>query len=127
MPDQTIRRVATTNPNVYAFEIDGKVSSEEMEDMADLMNTAFDTHDKVDMLLIFRHFDGSEMGAGYDWSSIKSRFRAVTNVGKYVVVGAPEEAETMIEVFGKLIPVEAMTFDLAELDTAWAEVDARPV
>lgn len=126
MTSQTIRRIATTKSDVYAFEIDGKVSADEMAQMADVMNAAFDAPDKVDMLLIFRKFDGSEMGAGYDWSSIKSRFRSVTNVGKYVVVGAPEEAATMIEVMGKIIPVEAMTFDMGELDAAWAAVGARP-
>lgn len=127
MTSSTIRRVATTTPQVYAFEIDGKVTSDDMEDMANVMNAAFDAHDSVDMLLIFRHFDGSEVGAGFDWASIKSRFRSLTNVGQYVVVGAPDSAADMIELMGKVIPVEAKTFEMAELDKAWAAVDARPV
>ncbi len=126
MPAQTIRRIPTTDPATFAFEIDGEVTSEEMEAMADLMNAAFDTHDKVNMMLIFRDYEGSELGAGFQWSSIRSRFRALTHVDKYVVVGAPDAAETMIDTMGKLIPVEAKTFDLAEVDAAWTFVGARP-
>ena len=127
MTAQTIRRIRTTNPQVYAFEIDGKVTAEEMEQMAETMNTAFDAQDTVDMLLIFRVYDGSEVGAGFDWASIKSRFRSLTNVGRYVVAGAPDAAADMIELMGKVIPGEAKTYALSELDAAWAAVDARPV
>lgn len=126
MTAQTIRRVPATKPDVYAFEIDGKVSSEAMQAMAETMNAAFDTHDTVDMLLIFRAYDGSEMGAGFDWESIKSRFRSLTNVGKYVVVGAPEEAADMIELMGNVIPVDAKTYPMAQLDAAWTLLGARP-
>lgn len=127
MTNPSIRTVPTADPATYAFEIDGKVTSDEMEAMADRMNAAFDAHDKVNMVLIFRRFDGSELGAGYDWSSIKSRVRSLTNVDKYVAVGAPAAAEKMIEAMDLVIPVEARTFDLAEIDAAWAFVGTRPV
>ena len=126
MSTATIFTIPTTDPATYAFEIKGKVRSQDMETMADMMNEAFDAHDKVNMLLVFTDYDGSEMGAGYDWSSIKSRFRSLANVDKYVAVGAPDAASGMIEMMGKVMPVEARTFDLAELDAAWAYVGARP-
>ncbi len=126
MTSPAIRRVATTNPKVYAFEIDGEVSGEEMAEMADTMNAAFDAQEKVDMLLIFRDYEGSEMGAGLDWSSIKSRFRSLANVDKYVAVGAPDSAAAMIEVMGKIIPVEARTYPMSQLDVAWTYLGARP-
>ena len=126
MTSPTIRRIPSTNEGVYAFEIDGRVTSEEMEGIARTMNDAFDTHESVDMLMIFKRYDGSEVGAGFDWESVKSRFRSLTKVRRYVVVGAPEGAADMIEVMGKLIPVHAMTFESSEIDAAWAAVDARP-
>lgn len=123
----TVRRLPTTRDALYAFEIDGKVTAAGMEAMADQMNAAFDTHDRVDMLLLFRDFDGSEIGAGFDWSSIRSRVRSLAKVDKYVAVGAPEEAAMMIEVLGKLVPVETKAFPLSELDAAWDFLGARPV
>lgn len=123
----TVRRLPTTRDALYAFEIDGKVTAAGMEAMADQMNAAFDTHDRVDMLLFFRDFDGSEIGAGFDWSSIRSRLRSLAKVDKYVAVGTPEEAAMMIEVLGKLVPVETKAFPLSELDAAWDFLGARPV
>ena len=123
----SVTRLPSDRPDVYAFEIRGEVSEEAMASMAELMNTAFDAHeDKVDMLLVFRDFDGSEFGATLDMDVIASRFRAWTNVARYVVVGAPESANTMIETMGKLMPVEAHTFPLHGLDEAWALLGARP-
>ena len=116
----TVRRIGVDKPSVYAFEILGKVSAEDMESMAKIMNAAFDAHEeKVDMMLIFTEYDGSEAGALFDGDVISSRFKSLTNVDKYVVVGAPDSAETMLNMFGKIMPVEAHTFDMSEIDKAW--------
>ena len=123
----TVTRIPTDRPDLYAFEIDGEVTSEAMEAMSETMNAAFDAHEgKVDMLLLFREYAGSEAGATLDGDVIASRFRSLSNVARYVVVGAPESAETMIEAMGKLMPVEAHTFPLPEASAAWTLLGARP-
>ena len=115
-----INRIDVNKPSVYAFEITGKVSKEDMESMAKTMNAAFDAHKgKIDMMLVFTDYDGSKFGATLDDDVIASRFRAITNVGKYIVVGAPDSAESAINLFGKLLPVETHTFELSEIDQAW--------
>jgi len=115
----TIKRISTDKPSLYAFEINGKVVVEDMESMAKTMNAAFDTHEgKVDMMLVFFDYDGSELGASLDTDVITARFRALKNVDKYVVVGAPDTAESLLKLLGKLLPVEADTFALPELDQA---------
>ncbi|TFL17679.1 STAS/SEC14 domain-containing protein [Jannaschia formosa] len=121
-----VRQISTTSPTVYAFEIDGKVSAAEMKAMGETMNEAFDRHQEVNMLLIFRRFEGSEMGASMNWDAMTSQVRSVAKVGRYVTVGAPDSAKAMIEAMGKIIPVEAKTFDMHELDLAWSYVGARP-
>ena len=124
----SVTRLQSDRPDLYAFEIHGEVSEEAMESMAQTMNAAFDAHeDKVDMLLVFRGFEGSESGATFDMDVIASRVRSLTNVARYVVVGAPESANTMIETMGKLMPVEAHTFPLQRLGEAWALLGARPL
>ena len=122
-----VSRIPVDKASVYAFEITGKVSADAMESMAKQMNAVFDAHEeKVDMLLLFRDFEGSEFGASLDGDVIRSRFRALTNVDKYVVVGAPDSAETMLKMMGAIIPVEAHTFDLKELNQAWALLGVSP-
>ena len=117
---RSVSRINVDKPSVFAFEITGKISAEEMELMAKTMNSAFDAHqDKIDMMLVFVDYDGSESGAVLDDDVITSRFRALTNVDKYVVVGAPDSAKSMLNLFGKLLPVEAHAFELSEIDQAW--------
>jgi hypothetical protein len=116
----------TTRENLLAFRITGKVTKEDMHQMAEMANAAFDRFETVDMLLIFDNFDGEETGALFDLEGIKAQFRAIVNVGRYVVVGAPESARALIEGMGAILPLKAMTFDKGEEELAWVELEARP-
>lgn len=116
----------TTRENLLAFRITGKVTKEDMHQMAQMANAAFDRFETVDMLLIFDNFDGEETGALFDLEGIRAQFRAILNVGRYVVVGAPESARSLIEGMGAMLPLKAMTFDKGEEELAWVELEARP-
>jgi hypothetical protein len=116
----------TTRENLLAFRITGKVTKEDMHHMAEMANAAFDRFETVDMLLIFDNFDGQETGALFDLESIKAQFRSIINVGRYVVVGAPESARALIEGMGAILPLKAMNFDKGEEELAWVELEARP-
>lgn len=121
----SVTEVATSRPDLHAFRITAEVSREDMTAMAEYMNEVFDRTEKVDMLMIFDRYEGAEAGASLGWESIKSRFRSVSNVGRYVVVGAPDAAENMIEIMDHLIPVEAETFD--EELAAWRSLNAEAI
>jgi len=121
-----ITQIATDRADLYAFRITGKISDDAMEAMAEHMNTVFDAHsDKVDMLMIFERFEGTEFGASWDWDVIKNRFRALRHVDRYVVVKAPGSADKMIETLDKVLPVQAETFDDEAL--AWQSLQARAI
>ena len=122
-----ITQIATDNPQVYAFRVNGHIDDDDEEAMAKYMNDVFDTHEKVDMLLDLTGFTGSDWDAMFDGDVLKSRFRSVSKVGKYAVIGAPAGAARMIAVMDKIIPVDARAFDAPEADAAWAFVGAKPV
>lgn len=121
----TIRQIPNQKSQLHAFEISGTVSSADMEAMAKHMNEAFDQYDKVDMLLIFRNFLGSDTAAAFNAETMKAQFRSLSNVENYVVVGAPDSAETMIEAFGAILPVKPKTFDADEEAQAWASLGVQ--
>ncbi|MFQ6550714.1 STAS/SEC14 domain-containing protein [Aestuariibius insulae] len=121
----SIKEAPTSQPHVFAFHITGEVTRTDMEAMADYMNDQFDRFETVNMLMIFDDYEGSEAGAGFSWEALKSRIRSVSKVGKYVVVGAPEPAEKMIEVMGAILPVDAQTFSRDNEHIAWREVGAE--
>ena len=122
----SITQVKTSRPDLYAFRISQTITQDDMEAMAEVMNAAFDRHDdKVDMLLIFDRYDGAETGASWSWEALKSRFKSITNVRRYVVVGAPDSAEDLIERMASIMPVDAETHD-TEI-AAWRSLDAEAV
>ena len=123
---RAVHPIPTSRDTLLAFRIRGKVTKEDMHEMAERTNAAFDRFETVDMLLIFDDFAGQETGAVFDAEAMKAQFRSLLNVGRYVVVGAPESARNLIEAMGAILPVKAMTFDKGDEETAWAELDARP-
>ncbi|MGY9047787.1 MAG: STAS/SEC14 domain-containing protein [Rhodobacterales bacterium] len=122
-----IKQIPTDNPKVYAFRISGRIDDDASEAMAKYMNTVFDETDKVNMLLDLSDFTGSDWDSMLDGDVIQSRFRALSHVAKYAVIGAPDSAASMIGFMDKIIPVEAKAFDKTEETGAWNFVDARPV
>ena len=122
----SIEQIPANDSHVFAFRISGRISDDDAEAMAKFMNNAFDHADSVNMLMIFDDFQGSDWDAMLDGDVATSRFRALSKVDKYAVVGAPESAAAMINAMDWIIPVDAKTFKLSELDLAWSFVGSKP-
>ncbi|MEQ8657456.1 MAG: STAS/SEC14 domain-containing protein [Hyphomicrobiales bacterium] len=122
-----ITQIPTNSPTVYAFKVTGHIDDDASEAMAKLMNDVFDRTESVNMLLDLTDFSGSDWDSMLDGDVIESRFRALSHVARYAVIGAPDNAAKMIGLMDKIIPVEAKAFDAAEADKAWQFVGATPV
>lgn len=121
-----ITEIPTDAPTVHAFRVTGRIDDDASEDLAKHMNAVFDRFDKVNMLLDLTGFTGSDWDSMLDGDVIVSRFRALSHVERYVVIGAPERAADMIALMNKVLPVEAKAFDADEAAQAWAFVGANP-
>lgn len=120
-----ISEIPTDRPTVQAFRIDGHIDDDASEALAKHMNGVFDRHDQVNMLLDFTGFSGSGWDSLFDDDVVKSRFRALSKVSRYAVIGAPDRAARMIGIMDKIIPVDARAFDADEAEAAWAFVDPQ--
>lgn len=121
----TIREIATPRPNLFAFTISGTVTRDDMAAMGQRMVDAFDERsEKVDMLLIFDRFEGTETLAGLSWPAIRSRTESLWEVDRYVTAGAPDGASAMVEAMGRVIPPRARAFETA--DEAWRFLGVEP-
>lgn len=118
-------QIPTTDPAVYAFRVTGEIDTHGMSEMAGVMNTAFDDHDRVRMLLIFERFDGTSLGARFSFEGLKAQLRGLSKIKKYAVVGAPDDAEKVIETTKNWTGVETATFDSHEEAAAWGFVGAE--
>lgn len=122
-----IRQIAADTPSVYAFRIEGDATVEEMAAMGAVMNAAFDRKETVRMLVILHDFATSDASAGLALQSIKAQLRSLSHVEKYAVVGAPALAAAMVELFDRVIFIDARTFAEDEEDAAWRFVGSRPI
>ena len=121
-----ITEIANDDANVHAFRVSGHIDDDASEALAKHMNAVFDVSDKVNMLLDLTGFTGSDWDSMLDGDVITSRFRSLSHVTRYAVVGAPESAAKMITLMDKIIPVEAKAFDASEISQAWDFVGSRP-
>lgn len=114
-------------PRTFAFRIHDQVTRKDMEAMSERMNDVFDGDDgKVDMLLSFRTNKTSETGASWSGEAMKAQGRSLSNVRNYVVANAPGQAGGIVESMGKVMPVEAKSFDTEEDALAWLREQPQP-
>ncbi|WP_054143247.1 STAS/SEC14 domain-containing protein [Bosea sp. AAP35] len=113
-PNHSIQQQPGDRPDLLIFEIVAKITEADIEWMAARVQTAFDTVETIDMLIIMRHFEGAELGAIFDAEAMKAQMRSLRHVRRYGVVGAPFWAKAMINLFSPLTPVEEKTFSLEE-------------
>ncbi len=122
MKQQSIKRIATDRPTLYAFEVTGKISQPDIAAMAETLQAAFPALGTVDALILIRDWDGIELDAVFNAKAISTQARANKHIRKYAVVGAPGWARLMINLFAPLTPVEEKSFDLEAAQQAWAWV-----
>ncbi len=123
MKASPIKRIPTERATLLAFKVSGKITKASIEWMANEVKAAFSTVGTIDILIIIVLWDGIELGAVFDKKSLSAQGQASMHVRKYGVVGAPTWAKTMINLFSPLTPVEEKTFELRDVDQAWAWID----
>lgn len=122
--DAAIRRLQSRRSDLLEFEVIARIRQADIESMAQAVNVAMDAHDQIDILLIFTEFEGVTLGALFDGKAMGVGLRSNAHVRRYAVVGAPGLAETMIRLFDPVSPVDARTFDVAQLAQARTWVDS---
>lgn len=118
-----VRRVQESRPDLLTFEILGQLDGEDMRYMADQVDEAFERHGKIDMLILFRRFEGATAAAAVEPQVLKVEFASIVHVRRYGVVGAPKWADAMITMGGWVTPIDSRTFDNDEeaLARAWMD------
>ena len=115
----TIREMPTDLPATYGFRITGRVTRDDMAAMGDRMLDAFDTHDTVDMLLVFDTEETAHTGASASLDAMKAQAKSLSRVRNYVVASPPGRAGDILEAMDKVMPVKAVTFDTEHEALEW--------
>ncbi|WP_051651262.1 SpoIIAA family protein [Brevundimonas bacteroides] len=118
-----VRRVPERRRDLLTFEVLGQLDAEDMRYMADQVEQAFERRGKIDMLILFRRFEGATAGAVVEPHALRVELASIAHVRRYGVVGAPGWADAMIALGGWVTPIESKTFDIGEDAAARAWID----
>lgn len=124
-PLPAIRRIDTDRSDLCALEIVGHFTSNDLENAYGLLTAAYATHDKVDLLVRIKDYDGFDWGAVFDESTIRGKAQALRHIRNYAVVGGPGWMGAVLAVFGPLTSIKTRHFDIAEESKAWEWIGGK--
>lgn len=121
-----MRVIETDTPGVLAFEIDGKVSEEDVEALAQRFDT--DGAGEGPTLVIGRisRLEGFEARALFDDDLVRMKLAALSSVKKYALVGGPAWMAGWVSFADRLAKADIRHFELSDEAAAWEWIGARP-
>jgi hypothetical protein len=124
--DPSIRMIETDNPDVLAFELDGRIHADEIEAMADRFTPVLDSGKPVALLGRIHRFEGIELGAVFNLDFIDMKLRGLHAIGRYALVGGPDWLRTWLAIVAPLVRMEVRHFAADEEEAAWQWIGAHP-
>lgn len=119
-----IRRVDTGRDDAFAFEIAGRLAAPDIENMYGLLEAAYELHDRIDLLVLVRTYEGFDWNAALSRSTFTGKAHALKHIRRYAVVGGPGWMRMAIGLLKPFAPMEMKHFSADQEAAAWAWLDA---
>lgn len=124
-PKPSVHFLGTTNENVFAYEVDGRLREKDIKAAVDQLKPYFEHEGKFNVLARMKNFSGFDLTAVLDDDLLKMKFKSMSKVEKYAVVGASAWMRNFLELIAPVFPTKIKVFDMSEEDAAWEWVGAR--
>jgi len=121
-----IRVVETNRPDVLAFEIDGKLTRQDLEAVAKRFTTGMAGQSPSRVLGKIIRLGGAELGGLVDDDLVKGKLAAFSNVERYAIVGGPAWLAGWVSVIDALARADIRHFPLQDESAAWTWIGAAP-
>jgi len=124
-PGISIHFLQTTNPNVFAYEINGRVRAKDVKAVVNEFKPYLEKEGKVNVLAKLSDFNGFDLFAMIEDDLVKLKFKSLSKVDKYAVIGPKPWMRNLLELFYPLTSVKLRVFDKDEEAAAWEWVGAQ--
>jgi hypothetical protein len=124
-PGASIHFLQTTNPNVFAYEINGRVRSKDVKAVVNQFKPHLEKEGKVNVLAKLSDFNGFDLFAMIEDDLVRTKFKSLSKVDKYAVIGPKPWMRNLLELFYPLTSVKLRVFDKDEEAAAWEWVGAQ--
>jgi hypothetical protein len=123
---RSVRLLGTTRPDVVAFEVDGRISGQDMHDLVARFDEALTTHEHLRVLVRVVAFDGVSLEALRAESLWSAKMRGLKQIERYALVVGPDWMERIVQRSTPLLPIKTRYFDREEERLAWDWLEAIP-
>lgn len=125
VPAPSIHFLKTTNDNVFAYEVNGRLRENDIKAVVEAMKPFLEREGKFNSLVRMKEFSGFDLLAVLDDDLLKMKFGAISKIGKYAVVGPKPWMRNFLELIASIVPVELKIFDFDEEAAAWEWIGAE--
>lgn len=124
--DPSISIIETDKPNVFGFELDGRIGAADARAVADYFNEALKAEKPLRLLARVKNVDGAELGALFGHEILKAKIGLLQRLDRYAVVGGPVWLCAWIAALDPLVDVELKHFPAEAEAAAWQWLGAHP-
>ncbi len=123
-PLPAIHFIQTTNDKVFAYEVNGRIIEQDIENAVNEINLAFERHDKINVLVRMKDFGGFDLMAVLNDDLFRVKYKALSKVDRYAVVGPRPWMRNLLELVAPAFNVEICIFEASDEEAAWQWVGA---
>lgn len=130
LPEDTlpvVSKIKTNRPAAIAFSINGVLSTSDVENLYGLFSAEAEGFDHIDMIVIFKEYDGIDWESLFNKDTAKIRAEAFQKLNRYAIVGGPSWFKLAFEFFSPLGRSKAKWFSQKNICEAWDYIEAKPV
>lgn len=124
-PTAALHVLSTTADNVFAYEIDGRLREIDIKNVVQAINPYFEREGKINVLGRFTDLHGFDLMSVLDDDLIKVKYRALSKVDRYALVGAQPWMRNLLELIDPLFSAKIKVFGMDEEEAAWEWVGAK--
>lgn len=130
LPEDTIpviSKIKTNRAGAIGFSVNGVLASSDVENLYGLFEAEAEGQNHIDMIIIFKEYDGIDWESLFNEDTAKIRAEAFKKLRRYAIVGGPSWLNLAIEFFRPFGRIETKWFASENIDKAWDYIGAKPV
>ncbi|MEO8649651.1 MAG: STAS/SEC14 domain-containing protein [Acidobacteriota bacterium] len=124
-PKASLHFLQTTSDNVLAFEISGKLRETDIKNAVSQMKPYLDRDGKFNVLARLTGFNGFDLTSLLDDELAKTKYKALSKVEHYAIVGAKPWMRNFLELVSPLFSAKIKVFEASDETAAWEWVGAE--
>lgn len=121
-----LKVIETDNPDVFGFELDGKVGAAELEAISHYFEAALERKRPLRLLGRIKHIGGFEMAGLRSKDYLEMKRDMLRHVERYALVGGPAWLKAWVAALDPFFNVDLRHFEADEEVEAWVWLDASP-